>query len=308
MAQFDNTEIFIKKAQKKYGNLYDYSLVNYKRSNVDVLIKCSIHGVFKKRPDNHLSGQGCPICKNKQRIINQTFTSDIFIEKAKLIHGNKYDYSLVNYQTARIHVNIICPIHGVFKQMPHKHLKGQGCHFCADKENGIRFSFSSEIFIEKARVIHGTKYDYYDVHYINMWDKVKISCPHHGIFIQSPVSHLSGCGCPKCQNSSGERIISRILEQNNVYFIQQKKFSSCKIEKCMRFDFLIPSLKTIIEYHGKQHFIPVDWMGGLKQLMNIKRNDEYKKRWAIENGYIFKEYNYKQSWDFIEKDIKKLLK
>lgn len=120
-------------------------------------------------------------------------TKEEFIEKARKIHGNKYDYSKVDYLNGKTKVIIICPEHGEFLQVPEKHLTGQGCPYCCNTLKGTK-----ESFIEKARKVHGNKYDYSKVEYKNNKKKVCIICPEHGEFWQDPHNHLKGKGCPEC--------------------------------------------------------------------------------------------------------------
>jgi hypothetical protein len=115
-----------------------------------------------------------------------------FIQKSIEKHGNKYDYSLVNYINNRTKVRIICPLHGEFEQNPYDHSTGIGCLKCSGK-----FKFTNEIFIKKSIEKHGNKYDYSLVEYINSVKKVKILCPIHGEFNQSPNCHMGGKGCKK---------------------------------------------------------------------------------------------------------------
>lgn len=125
-------------------------------------------------------------------------TVDEFIEKARKKHGDKYDYTGVNYVNTATKVRIICPIHGEFWQTPHSHLSGRGCPQCGKDRKISKMSLSDKIFIERARGMHGDKYDYSRVSYKNARTKVCIICPVHGEFWQSPNHHLRGCGCPKC--------------------------------------------------------------------------------------------------------------
>ena len=119
-------------------------------------------------------------------------TTDQFIKEAKLIHGNKYDYSLVDYINNYTKIKIICPKHGIFEQLPSNHLKGVGCSKCANNENKTK-----EEFIKEANLIYNNFYNYSLVNYINNKTKVKIICPKHGVFVQAPKSHLK-YGCKKC--------------------------------------------------------------------------------------------------------------
>ena len=112
----------------------------------------------------------------------------------KQIHGNKYDYSKVIYVNAHIKVEIICKKHGSFFQTPESHRTGSGCPDCA----GAKPVHKQVDVINKFRKIHGNKYDYSKVIYVNAHIKVEIICKKHGSFFQSPNGHLSGRGCQKC--------------------------------------------------------------------------------------------------------------
>ena len=127
-------------------------------------------------------------------------TNKEFIKRAKEVHGNTYDYSKVEYNKMHEKVCIICPEHGEFWQTPHNHLKGQKCPKCANTMRGDTFRDSQDEFVRRAREVHGDKYDYSKVKYINNRTKVCIICPEHGEFWQRPYSHLQGFGCKKCNN------------------------------------------------------------------------------------------------------------
>ena len=113
-------------------------------------------------------------------------TTEEFIKKAKEIHGNKYDYSKVEYKNTSTKVCIICPEHGEFWQTPNHHLQGHGCPKCKNEKIRKRHTHNITIFIEKARKVHGDKYDYSKAEYINASTKVCIICPEHGEFWQTP--------------------------------------------------------------------------------------------------------------------------
>jgi hypothetical protein len=125
-------------------------------------------------------------------------TTEEFIAKAKAVHGDRYDYSKVEYVDNKTKVCIICKEHGEFEQSPKKHLAGQGCIKCHRKSMAKRYSLGKEEFIEKANAVHNGFYDYSEVEYVNGHTKVKIICPIHGIFEQDPASHLQGHGCSFC--------------------------------------------------------------------------------------------------------------
>jgi very-short-patch-repair endonuclease len=117
-----------------------------------------------------------------------------FITKAKHVHGDRYDYSKVNYINCKTKVVIICKKHGEFLQRPEVHLRGSGCNKCS----GL-YSPTTEEFIEKAKEKHGDTYDYSKVEYMNANTKVRIICREHGEFLQTPSHHIGrGDGCIKC--------------------------------------------------------------------------------------------------------------
>jgi hypothetical protein len=136
-------------AELIHGNKYDYSSTNYINWSTKVNVNCLIHGEFMQLPEKHLTRkQGCPKCGITSIINKLTKTTDNFITKAKLIHGDKYDYSLTNYTGSNKKVKIKCDIHAVFNQTPHNHLKGNGCPICRESvgEKQIRqFLITNEI-------------------------------------------------------------------------------------------------------------------------------------------------------------------
>lgn len=125
-------------------------------------------------------------------------TREEFIDKARAIHGDKYDYSKVVYKNSNTHVCIICPIHGEFMQKPILHLIGHGCPKCGLERRVAKRTYDTDWFVAQARLVHGDKYDYPRTEYINSQRKVIITCKIHGDFWQRPIDHLKGCGCRAC--------------------------------------------------------------------------------------------------------------
>lgn len=138
-------------------------------------------------------------------------TTEKFISNMKLIHGDKYDYSLVDYISNKIKVKIICPIHGVFKQEPKHHTSGHGCMLCSNDRNRIND------IIAKFKKIHKNKYNYSLVKYTTKQTNVKIICQLHGIFLQQPASHLLGCGCPNCSKTKKLTSIDFINKSKEIH-------------------------------------------------------------------------------------------
>ena len=187
------TEEWIEKARKLHGDKYDYSKVVYVNSNTKVCIIDPEYGEFLQTPANHLLGMGCP--KREQIAIDKLKQSIVenFIKNARLVHGDKYDYSKVNYVNGKTKVCIIDPEYGEFRQKPNDHLKGSGCPKRDVEQNSEERSLSTRAFIKRARLVHGDKYDYSKVVYVNGYTKVCIISPELGEFWQTPIDHLL-CG------------------------------------------------------------------------------------------------------------------
>lgn len=199
MSHRKTTEEFIKQAKGIHGERYDYHKIDYYSNHKNVVIICRQHGEFPQTPSNHLGGAGCPKCGKEAMARIKSHSTDSFIKKSIEIHGNRYDYSLVQYaNNNQVKVSIVCKSHGVFRQAPLNHLTGQGCPECA--YDVLRNKFSSDLneFILKSKQVHGDKYDYSESTYINSKTKIRITCPIHGGFFQEPSAHLAGQGCPRC--------------------------------------------------------------------------------------------------------------
>ena len=216
-------ENFIERAIITHDNKYDYSKVEYIDIRTKVCIICPIHGEFWQTPANHLRGRGCLECAKIIRAKKTSLSTEEFIKRAKEIHGDKYDYSKVEYKNAYTKVCIICPIHGEFWITPNNHLRGRGCKECY---RDSLFSSTNE-FIKKAKKVHGDKYDYSKVEYKNDRTKICIICSKHGEFWQTPAHHLKGCGCQYCSKNkkyTTEEFIKRAKE------IHGDKYDYSKVE------------------------------------------------------------------------------
>lgn len=196
------TEEFIAKAKAVHGDKYDYSKVEYVNSSTNICIICKKHGEFMQKPSNHLRGIGCLQCGIEKRSTKRVLPVEDFLKRAIEIHGEKYDYSKVQYVNRSTNVCIICPVHGEFWQSPKKHLAGHGCERCFRDSLTTRYSLGKDKFIVKANTVHNGFYDYSEVGYVNSHTKVKIICPRHGVFEQEPASHLQGHGCPICADKA----------------------------------------------------------------------------------------------------------
>lgn len=281
-------EQFIEKTKQIHGNEYDYSKAEYINAKTKINIICSKHGEFTQTPDCHLQGQGCPKCKNEKIGEKNKFTQEQFIEKANNIHNFKYNYSQVIYNGYDYKVSIICPIHGKFEQQAGSHLRGTGCFKCGTLLQVSKRTLPQKEFIKRANIIHDNFYDYSETEYKHSKIKIKIICPIHGSFWQTPGHHLNGCGCPKCNSSKGEKQINKYLKNNNIQFLEQYRFKDCRNKKPLPFDFYLPEQNMCIEFDGIQHFIPNYPKNDILKSNNIflrtKIHDQIKNQYCLNNN------------------------
>jgi hypothetical protein len=218
---------FLAKAVAVHGvGRYDYSQTVYRGSASKVEIVCPQHGAFIQNASNHMLGRGCKKCAVTQR--PQCLVRDVeyFIKKARDVHGEKYDYSAVEYVGVLVPVKIICPEHGAFKQTPTSHTNGNGCSKCHRQKLATLFSDSVQEFIRKAQLVHGNRYSYTQALYVDNSTKVKIICPEHGAFEQTPGNHKSGLGCPICAQGRKSQITS---ERNRLGWAEYASGEACHL-------------------------------------------------------------------------------
>jgi len=183
-----DTNVVVKQFRESHGDRYDYSKVEYRNSTTKVEIICEDHGSFFQIPPSHKNGNGCPLCSGTKKL-----TTKNIITQFKNIHGDKYDYSKVEYKNNSTKVEIVCSKHGSFFQSPANHKKGKNCSHCS---GGVKI-YKDEILVQFKKT-HGDRYDYSRVDYINNNTDIEIICKKHGVFNQKPKHHKSGSGCPEC--------------------------------------------------------------------------------------------------------------
>lgn len=201
MSKKKTTQEFIKEASLKHSNLYDYSNTVYTSALTNVLISCPIHGEFTQQANAHLRGAGCPKCGTIKAHTKTTLSTTDFVKRAAATHGSIYNYNKTTYFNASTKVIITCKIHGDFTQTPHSHLNGKGCPECGKIKSKLSQASTTEDFIHKAILVHGTKYNYTTSQYTSSKTKITITCPTHGNFQQTPNAHLDGQGCQACAKS-----------------------------------------------------------------------------------------------------------
>lgn len=145
---------------------------------------------------------------------------------------------------------------------------------------------TTDEFINHSNKIHNNKYDYSLTKYKSAHKKVKIICPEHGEFEQTPNSHLRGNGCVKCKTniSKGEQKIIDWLKEHNIKYVPQHTFPDCKYKKLLPFDFYLPEYNMCIEYQGSQHYRISECWGGEEKLKLVQLRDKIKTNYCKDNN------------------------
>lgn len=282
-----NTNEWIEEAKKVHGEKYDYSKVEYFKNSSKISIICKEHGEFLQTPANHIKGKNCPKCSG--HFMDKNF----FLDKAKQIYKDKsgnplYDYSLVEYLDSSTHVTIICnkldsvtdKEHGVFSKTPNKHLGGQGCPLCGIESGSLKNRLSNEVFLKKAFT---DEYEYL-TEYVTAKTKIHIKCKKCGHkFWQEAFSHLSGCGCPICNESKLEKEVTKYLNEQGIRHEKQKKFKWLGRQSL---DFYLPDYNVAIECQGIQHFEAKNFFGGDNGLKEIVKRDNSKLKKCLSNNIV----------------------
>lgn len=246
--RFTNEEV-IKKFVELHGDYYDYSKVNYINEKTPITIICPKHGEFQQTPGSHITQKaGCPICARLKAKNKQLKTIDQFISDAKKIHGDIYDYSLVNYQGAYVPVAIICKKHGLFYQTPHAHLSSKsGCPHCILKSqtklfNKLQKDFpNDEILFEVGnKIIPWLEKQRFDIYF----PKYNIAIEYNGKQHYVPVKRFGG-------EIGYQKTINRDL-------IKEQK---CKLNNCTL-------LKIKYDYSNE------DYQNLIKAIYNLIKNYE----------------------------------
>jgi len=261
MPKIKSHEEWIADFEKVHGNEYDYSKAKIKTGKDKIEIICKKHGSFLQIPENHRQGKKCLKCSYELRGQKHGDSRESFIDKAKARHGNSYDYSKVVYRGSEVTVEILCPKHGSFMQTPKKHISGQGCRICGIDRSAEKQRKSDQTFLEEAKQVHGEKYIYNAVVYVDAKTNVIITCRKHGIFKQTPNNHLDGKGCPICR----DEMLSETRRKPAEAFIAQANEVHKDAYDYSRTIYLKNNIKVTIgcKIHGFFSQIPSNHLNGV---------------------------------------------
>lgn len=198
--------------------------------------------------------------------MKKSLTKDQFVDKARIIHGDKYNYDITVYIRGDKKVEITCPIHGNFWIRGSTHLEGQGCSKCGrDKANTTIKKNSEESFFEVSNIVHNNFYDYSKSVYINHTTQITITCPIHGDFKQAPREHSVGHGCKICGKKKAgyvidtESFINKASKIHNNFYDYSKTYYPDNTNTAVKVSIICPihgefeqSANSHLKGHGCQ--------------------------------------------------------
>lgn len=295
--------------EKYYPNKYDYSKVNYINTRTPIILICKqCKKEFSLKPQDIIKNyikELCPSCRKNQEIQDNY---KLFLNRlaSSSLHIMPNSNTFRNYKSL---MEFTCTECGnQFKSTPDSLINSDiGCPICAEQSRRKNRTHTTEQFIKDSREIHGSTYDYSKTVYLGRHKNLIITCPKHGDFIIEAGDHLQGYGCPKCSQTKGERLVQTYLDKYKLdYQIQVTLKDSIFHQKCIRVDFYLKSLNTIIEYNGKQHYEPIEYFGGKEKFEKQVERDNDLRHYCKYNNIKLIEISYQQSKDEIENIIKML--
>lgn len=251
---------------------WDFSKTSYTNYHTKICIIChekdpitgKEHGEFWATPANLFSskpGERCPKCSGKYN-----YTTEEYIEKAKIIHNSFYTYEKTNYVNNKTKIIVTCPIHGDFEIISGSHLMGEGCKNCANEyKRSIMIKSNLEELEKEINLLYPEMYDFSESTYMGLTSSIKIKCKlHNRIFYQRPDLILRGIrSCPECQQGKplGELATMRYLDNKEINYKYQYKLTSKNLIDCPNKDYVEIDYylehngrKIFIEFNGQQHY------------------------------------------------------
>lgn len=248
------------------------------------------------------NGQGCQKC-GQIKVANIRRNSYEYIKS----QFQKYGLTLISkeYKNNEQKLKYICNKHlekGIQEITYASLISSKGCFYCGKERTIESLTKSHNQFEKEVKKIHGKKYELIEK-YTKSKKKIAVYCNECNKIFKIRASHLlDGHGCSFCSSSRGEKVIQRFLDVHKIKNISQKKFEGCKHKRHLSFDFYLPDYNMTVEYHGIQHYQPVEIFGGEKAFKKQKEHDEIKKKYCKDNNIKYIEISYK---DY--KNINKIL-
>ena len=234
--------------------------------------------------------------KNRKR-----WTTTEIAEAFGTVHGSMYDYSQVVYSTHKHKIHVVCPSHGGFYMTPDNHLQGKGCPACSNEQTGARCRGDLATFLEAAKKLWGSAWDYSKCTYTVAHNKMVFGCRLHGDFKQTATNHLSGkSGCRQCNhmNSKEEDAILRHMAK----FTPAVQRDRTQI-KPKELDIYLPDRQLAIEYCGMYWHSHFD---AENEKANKRKHAEKHAASAAAGIRLITIYEYE--WQTRQPQIKRLLR
>lgn len=296
--------------KKVHGDRYDYSESIYHGFNKKIKIRCKVHGVFEMTPATHIHQKSnCKKCIDddlKKNGAHNRIDTNIFIKRAIEKHGDAYNYSKTVFTGMHMPITVICNKHNeeFTQSKAQNHLENEfNCPTCLqNRYDEHRESIRLSIHEVKKRIkeIHGDFIEVIDFkNYSNVESKILFRCNRfdwHNDFYSTfhMATGRDSSGCPICKMSKGQREIILILNRKGISHETEKYFKELGKK---RFDIFINDLNLIIEYNGRQHYIPVEPFGGEKGLKRTQNSDKLKKQYCIDNQINYEVIRYDEVID-----------
>lgn len=250
----------------------------YVNNKTKILHRCKTDGFeWCVKPNHILGGSGCPVCgsmssANKRRKTHEQYVKEI----EKINHDIEVVGEYIDDTTKILHR---CKLDGYeWMAKPNNILHGKGCPRCAKCER-----YGHEEYVKRVSNMN-QNIEVVDT-YVNDAVKILHRCKIDGCeWCATPNNILRGSGCPKCNNSKGEKAISSWLDKIGVLYESQKRFDNCRYKLPLPFDFCLPDYNICIEYNGKQHYEPIDIFGGEEAFEGTVRRDKIKEDYCKDNN------------------------
>lgn len=249
----------------------------YVNARTPILHKCKIDEYeWVTSPDHILRGHGCPKC-----VGNIKKTHKEYVQELSSINPNIE--VIGNYINASTPIEHKCLIHNIeWKIRPNDALYGKGCPFCGIEKSGSFRLKTHAQYVEELKMANK------NIIAIESYNGANTPILHKCLidgceWCATPHNILCGTGCPRCNESKGEKIIRKWLTEHNIEYNSQKRFNDCCDKIPLPFDFYLPSYNCCIEYDGIQHYEPIEYFGGKKSLEYTKKHDKIKNDYCANN-------------------------
>lgn len=282
----------------QYGDMFMCKTEDLPRySKVPIKIKCDycnaiIKTTWANRCRNEHKNDACVHCRQKR-------TSENTLEERRLkLYNKALDFcdskgyklltSIEEISTSSSVVSCLCPKHGIFEIKIYALVLQHGCKMCQYESNSKKLRLNVDD-VEKMFAQYGGKLLNKE-NYTGWSDKnLEVQCPKCGKpFNTSFYAFIKQHGqiCDECSKtiSIGESKIKTYLDNNNIEYIQQKRFIDCKDINTLPFDFYLPRYNMCIEYNGQQHYMPIDYFGGEKHYESQIKHDKIKANYCSNNN------------------------